>query len=99
MVSGDHYVCNSCYYEWRTRKDVGEPYQCVKCRALNIEEEGARRRRLAREAEARKEREKERQKKLSLERKNRIEREKILNQLLNLNEADEKIILPFNWRQ
>jgi hypothetical protein len=59
MTSGDHFVCDSCNYEWRTRKDVGDPFQCVKCRSNNIEENGVRRRRIAREAEERRRREKE----------------------------------------
>jgi len=32
MASGDHYLCNSCKYEWRTRKDVGKPGFCPKCK-------------------------------------------------------------------
>jgi predicted Zn-ribbon and HTH transcriptional regulator len=50
MVSGDHYICGTCGYEWRTRKDVGGPHQCPKCQDSQIEEEGRRRRRIVSEA-------------------------------------------------
>ena len=36
MALGDHYVCNSCDYEWRTKKDVGEPSICPKCKDSDI---------------------------------------------------------------
>lgn len=32
MVLRDHFVCESCDYEWRTKKDIGEPAVCPKCK-------------------------------------------------------------------
>jgi hypothetical protein len=32
MVSGDHFQCDHCDYEWRTKKDVGEPSMCPHCK-------------------------------------------------------------------
>ena len=37
MALGDHYVCDSCHYEWRTKKDVGVPFFCSHCRSEKIE--------------------------------------------------------------
>ena len=37
MASGDHYICKDCKYEWRTRKDVGSPSICPKCRKEMIQ--------------------------------------------------------------
>jgi hypothetical protein len=48
MVSGDHYICNSCHYEWRTRKDLGEPSICPHCKSNHINNESEK----SREAEA-----------------------------------------------
>jgi predicted Zn-ribbon and HTH transcriptional regulator len=44
MVSGDHFMCDSCNYEWRTRKDVGEPSVCPHCKntCINNESESER---------------------------------------------------------
>ena len=28
----DHYICNNCGYEWRTRKDIGKPSICPNCK-------------------------------------------------------------------
>ncbi|MBT4446959.1 hypothetical protein HOC96_06955 [archaeon] len=39
MVSGDHFICGSCDYEWRTRKDVGEPSTCPHCKKNHISNE------------------------------------------------------------
>lgn len=36
MVSRDHFICNLCNYEWRTRKDVGEPSVCPNYKGINI---------------------------------------------------------------
>ena len=36
MVSGDHYICTECKYEWRTRKDVGIPSICPHCKGHSI---------------------------------------------------------------
>lgn len=36
MVLKDHFVCESCDYEWRTKKDIGEPAICPRCKKENI---------------------------------------------------------------
>ena len=40
MSSGDLFEC-SCGYNWRTRKDVGKPATCPKCKSKNIREDPA----------------------------------------------------------
>jgi hypothetical protein len=32
MVSGDNYKCYSCDYNWQTRKSIGEPAICPRCK-------------------------------------------------------------------
>jgi len=41
MTSRDHFNCDSCGYEWRTRKDVGEPSVCPHCKSNDIANESA----------------------------------------------------------
>ncbi|MBI2102569.1 hypothetical protein HYT55_01920 [Candidatus Woesearchaeota archaeon] len=86
MVSGDHFVCNSCEYQWRTRKDVGEPSVCPHCKSNHIKNESEKSRR--EQEDFRKEEERRKEQKL-----------KEYNQKLSKLKGDNRLLYYLvSWR-
>jgi hypothetical protein len=63
MVKGQHFICRSCIYEWRSRKDVGKPSVCPHCRSYSIETKADKHNRKRKEFENQKKREEQRKQK------------------------------------
>ncbi|MBT3298250.1 hypothetical protein HN385_04950 [archaeon] len=87
MVSGDHFKC-ACDYEWRTRKDIGEPSICPRCKSTYITnvDQIRRNRKIKekiKEQKRKKLKEEAEEKEFQEKRKKELEREKRIEKLIN----------------